>query len=213
MATYESTEPGPSNPEQHATGNDAGATKDRAFREWMVIAVGLTGLMSVLAIIVAFVALASPSAQTTVMPASQVSAGSMMGGSAQPSAAAAPAARPEAVKLSIKSDTEHGKRGPDGKWHDAFLPANFTVHAGAQVTVTVTNYDQSGHTFTSSTLSNTSVINQQIAPGTNSGPRTTKFTFRAPSRPGKYLWWCSMPCDPYAMSHIGYMRGYVTVTA
>ena len=213
MATDESPQPEQSNAEQDASQDEAGAGKDRAFREWMMIAVGLTGLMSVLAIILALIALASPSTQTTVLPAASASARSMMGTAAQASSAAAPAVKPEAVKLTIKSDDEHGKRGPDGKWHDAFLPANFAVHAGAQVTVTVTNYDQSAHTFTSSTLSNTSVIDEQIAAGTDSGPRTTTFTFTAPTTPGKYLWWCAMPCDPFAMAHIGYMRGFVTVSA
>lgn len=200
-------------PEQPAFGNDAGARNDRAFREWMMIGVGLTGLMSVLAIVVALIALASPSTQTTVLPAAAASSRSMMGTAAQASSAAAPAVAPEAVKLAIKSDSEHGKLGPDGKWHDAFLPANFTVHAGAQVTVTVDNYDQSAHTFTSSALGNTSVIDEQIAAGTDSGPRTTTFKFTAPAKPGKYEWWCAMPCDPFAMSHVGYMRGYVTVRA
>ncbi len=45
--------------------------------------------------------------------------------------AAAPGA--ESVKLVVKSDEEHAKKGSDG----ACLPADFTVKAGATVKVTV----------------------------------------------------------------------------
>ncbi len=203
--------------EKSTAGDRDGTGKEQRFREWIMIGVGLSGLMSLLAIVVAVVALADPGTQTTVVPAAQTAAAtgmsSMMSGSAQPASATATAVKPQSIKLAIKSDTEHGRRGPDGKWHDAFLPAGFTVKAGAQVTVTVTNYDQSPHTFTSSTLSDTQVIDAHIAAGTASGPTTTTFTFTAPSQPGKYQWWCAEPCDPWAMSHIGYMRGIVTVTA
>jgi hypothetical protein len=27
------------------------------------------------------------------------------------------------ISLAVKSDTEHAKKGSDGNWHDAFLPA------------------------------------------------------------------------------------------
>jgi hypothetical protein len=36
----------------------------------------------------------------------------------------------EEVKVVIKSDEEHGRKGADGNWHDAFLPADFSVRAG-----------------------------------------------------------------------------------
>jgi hypothetical protein len=39
------------------------------------------------------------------------------------------------------------------------------------------------------------------------------FTFTAPKKAGRYQWWCAVPCDPWAMAHDGYMRGYVTVSA
>jgi hypothetical protein len=42
---------------------------------------------------------------------------------------------------------------------------------------------------------------------------TVKFTFKAPSQAGSYQWFCALPCDPWAMSHDGYMRGHITVTA
>ena len=35
----------------------------------------------------------------------------------------------------IKTDAQHGKKGPDGKWHDAYLGGNLTVRAGQTVNV------------------------------------------------------------------------------
>jgi Cupredoxin-like domain len=111
------------------------------------------------------------------------------------------------IRLIIKSDDEHGKKGPDGKWHDAFLPGGFTVKAGAKVTVTVLNYDQGPHSFTSPGLH----VNQIFLGGTAAKAHITTFTFVAPKKTGRYLWWCAQPCDPWAMAHVGYMRGYVRV--
>jgi plastocyanin len=178
--------------------------KEKAWHEWMGIAVGLTGLLSVLAIIISVVALSSSSAGTNSQAAPSASTGAPSSG-----AAAVPAAKPEAVKLSVKADDEHGKRGPDGKWHDAFLPADFTVHAGATVTVTVVNYDSGPHTFTSPSMG----VNETIPGGGSLGaPHQVTFKFTAPKRAGKYQWYCALPCDPWAMAHNGFMRGFVTVT-
>jgi plastocyanin len=187
-----------------------GTSGDRVWREWMMIGLGLTGLLSIMSTIVAVVALANPGTQTA--PAASAGTNAAMTSMAAPASSSAPAQKTETVKLTIKSDDEHGRRGPDGTWHDAFLPANFTVHAGDKVIVTVYNYDTGSHTFTSSTLTS-GVMNQMIRAGSENAPSKTTFTFTAPSQTGKYLWWCAMPCDPWAMSHIGYMRGYVTVAA
>jgi plastocyanin len=118
------------------------------------------------------------------------------------------------VTVVIKSDAEHGKKGPDGKWHDAFLPANLKVKAGDKVVVTVRNYDDGLHSFTSPTLHVNKIIKAaKDEKGGKVKPVTTKFTFVAPKKAGKYLWWCNQPCDPWAMAHTGYMRGYVKVHA
>lgn len=123
------------------------------------------------------------------------------------------ATAPEEVKLVIKSDEEHGKKGPEGTWHDAYLPASFSVKAGATVKVTVYNYDDSAHTFTSPGLG----VNVDIAAGGESTPSKTTFTFQAPQKAATYQsaatyeWYCAMPCDPFAMTHLGFMRGDVTV--
>lgn len=175
--------------------------KERAYREWMMVAVGLTGLLSILAIIVSTVALASKNPTrgpaTVVVPANTASQ------------ASAPA-KSTSMTLAVKADDEHGRKGPDGQWHDAYLPADFTVQAGETVNVTVKNYDGGPHTFTAPGLG----LNVTIPGGGSlTAPKTVTFTFTAPKTPGKIAWWCAVPCDPWAMAHDGYMRGYVTVTA
>jgi plastocyanin len=113
----------------------------------------------------------------------------------------------EEVKLVVKSDEEHGKKGSDGNWHDAYLPGDFSVKPGATVEVTVVNYDESDHSFTAPELG-TNVI---VAAGSKSKPSVTTFTFHAPDKAGRYEWFCAIPCDPWAMGNDGFMRGYVTV--
>jgi hypothetical protein len=109
--------------------------------------------------------------------------------------------------------------GPDNQTHDAFTPCNFTVYAGQTVDLTVYNYDDAPHSFTSSTLN----VNFQI-PGTATlgVPMVSAFQFTE-SKAGTYRWWCSLPCDTedagWAMTNgtdgqpgqINYMGGYVTV--
>jgi plastocyanin len=174
--------------------------KERAWHEWMGIAVALSALLSILAIIVSIVALGSSSTTvktvTAAMPASP--------------ATAAPVVKSESIGMSIKADDEHGRRGPDGQWHDAFLPANITVHAGDKVTVTFTNFDGGPHSFLSPSLGVDQMIN---GGGSLTSPQVVKLTFTAPKQPGKYAWWCGTPCDPWAMKHVGYMRGFITVKA
>lgn len=130
------------------------------------------------------------------------------GSGSKPGAAAGNTAKPQAVKLIVKSDTEHGKKGPDGNWHDAFLPADFSVRAGAPVTVTVYNYDDAAHSFSSRDLG----IDQIVPAGDANSPSQTTFTF-TPTRSGAFEWYCYPACDPWAMDHNGYMRGVVNVTA
>ncbi len=114
----------------------------------------------------------------------------------------------ENVSLVVKTDEEHAKKGPEGKWHDAYLPADFSVKAGATVHVTVSNYDEAPHSFNAPDLG----TNAMVAPGSASKPTKTTFTFHAPKKAGHYAWFCAMPCDPWAMAQSGYMKGYVTVT-
>jgi plastocyanin len=126
--------------------------------------------------------------------------------SANAGSGSSPAA--ENVKLVIKTDEEHAKKGPEGTWHDAYLPADFSVKAGTTVHVTVSNYDEAPHSFNAADLG----ANAMIAAGSESKPSTTTFTFHAPKKAGRYAWFCAMPCDPWAMAQQGFMKGYVTVT-
>src|SRR5947209_13806948 len=98
------------------------ATKDRVWREWAMIAIGLTGLLSVMAIVISTVALSSAASSSTTVITTPAPAAHSAG------VAAAPA--PTSISVAVKSDTEHGRNGPDKQWHDAFLPADYTVHAG-----------------------------------------------------------------------------------
>jgi len=134
--------------------------------------------------------------------------GSTQSASAASGSTSGAAASPESVKLTIKSDEEEGKKGVDGNWHDAFLPADFSVKAGETVQVTVYNYDDMPHTFTAMGLG----TNVEIAAGSEEKPSRTTFTFRAPQKAGSYEWYCALPCDPWSMAHFGFMKGHVTVT-
>jgi plastocyanin len=133
---------------------------------------------------------------------------SMMGGTGSTGTGAATGtAGVEEVNIVVKSDEEHAKLGPEGTWHDAFLPADFSVDPGATVKVTVLNYDEGEHSFTAPMLG----LNVVVAAGTSKEPKVTTFTFTAPARTGSYMWFCAKPCDPWAMAHDGYMRGFVSV--
>jgi plastocyanin len=121
------------------------------------------------------------------------------------------AAQAQPVKsqtLVIKTSEEHARKGPEGQWHDAFLPASFSVSAGQRVDVTVYNYDEGEHSFTSPAMG----LNVTFEGGGESSPHRSTFSFVAPRKVGRYEWFCAYPCDPWSMAHIGYMRGYVTVS-
>ncbi len=113
------------------------------------------------------------------------------------------------IQLSIKSDVQQGKQDAKGSWHDAYLPALFSAKVGRRVTVSVTNYDPAPHTFTAPGLR----LSVLIAPAKAGQPAVTTFTFRAPAKPGAYDWFCAAGCDPWAMAHLGFMRGRMTFTA
>ena len=107
---------------------------------------------------------------------------------------------------------------------------------GQTVHVTVYNYDDMPHSFTSPDLATGAAIpasemqmqgtpqdlKTMPAPGLGvdvnipgaqgSKPGKATFTFKAPSQPGKYVWYCKLPCDDWAMAHYGCMKGFVTVS-
>lgn len=117
-------------------------------------------------------------------------------------------AAPSAIALVIKSDTQHAKKDAKGAWHDAYLPAAFGVTVGKKATVTITNYDGAPHTFTAPGLK----LNVLIPPAKAGKPSVTTFSFTA-KKAGTYDWFCAAGCDPWAMTHLGFMRGRVTVVS
>ena len=116
---------------------------------------------------------------------------------------------------------EDGLVGSDGNKHDTFYFLNEQpVHVGQLVTISITNYDDMPHSFTSPELG----INLQI-PGapSDSQPSITTYTF-TPSKAGTFRWFCAIPCDSdtngWAMKtsakgpdQDNFMAGYITVTA
>jgi plastocyanin len=129
------------------------------------------------------------------------------------SVAGTAAAKPSSSSTSrltilVKSDDEHAKKGPDGKWHDAFLPANPVVRAGVNTRITFVNYDGGAHSMIAPGLG----LNVQIPAAKGSTPGRITITLSA-KKAGSYDWWCGSPCDPWAMTHNAYMRGSIRVTA
>ncbi len=104
--------------------------------------------------------------------------------------------------------------------HDAFAPTNITVYFGQTVNLTIVNFDQSPHSFTSKGYPNTLGVDVLISGASGIGwPTTTHVQFK-PSAVGVYKWWCAIPCDDYAMAASmhppglpGYMGGYMIVIA
>lgn len=131
-------------------------------------------------------------------------------GTAVTTGAAASPADAQNVTMTVMGSV---KLGPDGKMHDAFTPADFTVTQNRSVKVTVYSYDDAPHSVSAPDLT----LNAMIAPSTTKGvPAVTTFSF-TPTRSGKFLWNCDLPCDGdangWAMANPGFMSGYITVTA
>jgi plastocyanin len=198
---------------------DVANTSGSGWREWMMVAVGITALMSILAIVVAVVALSSSSTQTVTAaatpaaataPATSQATGQATSTAGTPATTTAGAtAGALQITMRVKPDDQHAKKGPDGQWHDAFLPADVTVRAGAPVQITFLNYDTSAHSFNSPSLG----VNQVIPAGDPNHPKSFTVSFTAPKTGGSYQWYCALPCDPWAMTHDGFMRGFVKVIA
>ena len=120
------------------------------------------------------------------------------------------------ITLVVQGDV---KLGPDGQLHDAFTPCNFTVYTGQEVDLTIINYDNGEHSFTSPSLG----VNFVVPPSNETGvPTVSNFQFNEATA-GVYRWYCTYPCDTdaggWAMTtgsdgqpcQIGYMGGFVTV--
>jgi plastocyanin len=182
--------------------------RDSGFTQLAAAVAVLLSMASLLAVAFKLDDNNSSTQATTAGTSMGMNSGAMNSGMMNGSSSSVAASSSESVKLVIKSDEEKGKKGPDGSWHDAFLPADFSVKAGATVRVTVYNYDDMPHSFTAAELG----TNQTIPGGSEEKPSETTFTFQAPQKAGSYDWYCALPCDPWAMTHNGFMKGRVTVT-
>lgn len=91
------------------------------------------------------------------------------------------------------------KPGPDGKLHDAFSVTSFEVRAGQPMKLVIDNTDDAPHSITSPAAG----LNLLVKPGTHT------YTLIVHSQ-GVFTWYCSLPCDPFSMAHVGYMRGTIT---
>ena len=134
---------------------------------------------------------------------------------ASPLVATANAAQAQTVYLYM--DILGGfKLGPatPGKYHDAFSPWQMKVSAGAQIVLTVYNWDDMDHSFTSKELGVDVVTKPALKEGE---PSVTVIKFTAPQKPGTYEFHCKVPCDTpngdWSMSHQGYMIGQIVVVA
>lgn len=114
---------------------------------------------------------------------------------------------------------EGGNVGPDKKTHDTVIPSDFTVYLGQTVNLTIINYDEGPHTFTSPELGVSFQYPGAISAGV---PSISHFQFTA-SKAGVFRWYCTLPCDMgqggWAMTagtdgqpgQLGFMGGHVTV--
>ncbi len=106
------------------------------------------------------------------------------------------------IRLSVEGGS---KRGPDGKLHDAFSKTNFNVKVGQAVRLQIDNKDNAPHSITSAEAG-VSVI---ALPGIHTYTMLVKAA-------GRFEWVCILPCDSeaagWAMTHPGYMAGYITAS-
>ena len=108
------------------------------------------------------------------------------------------------------------RMGPDNDTHDTFVPSNFTVYTGQTVDLTLVNYDDMPHSFTSPSLG----VDFAIPPALGDGvPSVTHYQFTV-SQSGSFRYYCVTPCDEWAMGidptdgkigMLGFMGGYVNV--
>lgn len=140
---------------------------------------------------------------------------------------ATPTGRPASerhVTLAIIPASARLAKGPDGAYHDAFIPSSIAVRVGQVIYLNIVNYSPDSHSFDVPDLR----LNLDIAPATtdpagSTKPDTTTAMF-AVAQPGVYHWSCRKLCDGdasnWAMSdgtgqvvgQDGFMAGTITAT-
>ncbi len=161
------------------------------------IVLGILGGIAVLAaLVMSTVALVQSSNKDVTTVAAPVAAATTA------AAASKPATPARTIEFSVNGSW---KKGPDGKLHDAFSMTEFKVKAGELVALKINNQDESPHSITSALAG----VNIVAMPGVHTYMLEVK-------TPGRYEWKCIIPCDTeangWAMTHPGYMAGYITVT-
>jgi heme/copper-type cytochrome/quinol oxidase subunit 2 len=115
---------------------------------------------------------------------------------------------------------DDGLVGSDGKKHDTFYALSGTsVQVGQEVTISIANYDDMPHSFTSPELG----LNIMIPPAKGENdPSVTTYTV-TPSKMGRFRWYCAIPCDsdtngwamksgPHGIGQDDFLAGYISVT-
>lgn len=119
-----------------------------------------------------------------------------------PAAAVPSAAHSPLIRLSVAGEN---KEGSDGKMHDSFSKTNFVVRVGKPTRLRITNTDTSKHSITAAATG----VSITVLPGTHT------YTMVATTA-GRFEWVCVIPCDGpahgWAMTHPGYMAGFITAT-
>ena len=127
--------------------------QDSTWHEWMMIGVGLTASLALVAIIASVVALSSKTSTSTTIIRHEAVAASrgssstmgpgMMGGSSAIGSGASQAGAGAVIPIVLQLDASSGIpgtiTGKDG-W-PRYSPSNLTVPAGKKVTLVITNYD------------------------------------------------------------------------
>jgi len=85
------------------------------------------------------------------------------------------------IPVSIKTDTQHARKGSDGVWHDAFLPADYSARVGQKVTLQFSNSDDAPHSMYSPDLK----INVTIPGASDGKPGIAQVTF-VPTKSGDF---------------------------
>jgi uncharacterized cupredoxin-like copper-binding protein len=160
------------------------------------IVLGILGGVAVLAaLVMSTVALVQSSNTHSVTVTKTVAAAAV-------ASAAAPAVAAKPISLYVEGSW---KKGPDGKIHDAFSKTEFAVKVGQPTQLTIDNKDDVPHSITSAEAG----VNIMVMPGVHT------YTINATAK-GKFEWVCIIPCDSeangWAMTHPGFMAGYITAT-
>jgi len=110
-----------------------------------------------------------------------------------------------AAKVVDTTIIPESKLGPDGKKHDAYTKTEFAVKVGQPLKLRIDNTDNQPHSITAPEAQ----VDIIAMPGVHTYVLDV-------TKPGKFLWFCVLPCDSnskgWAMKHQGYMSGYITAT-